>query len=234
MADLTGVFSNIAAAYNSFVGTLPSPFQNFISLFLLVILIIIYAVFVWKLHRYVGTKNIFELNLNQYNTSERPFVSKMIAIAFYLLEYIVILPFIIFFWFSIFTLFLILLIEEDAAVSTILLISAIAIASIRMASYLPYYGEALARELSKIMPFTVLAIAVLTPSFFVRDFVGRILSRLSEIPLFFSEVLNYLVFIIALEVILRFFDFLFNLMGFEDTVKVKQEEIAKKEQVVQN
>ena len=210
--------SQLLEAYNSFIATLPLPFQSFISLFLLVLVIFIYSLFIWKFYKFISEKNIFGLDLNKYNTAEKPFLTKLIAGGLYLVEYIIILPFLIFFWFAIFTFFLILLTGEGIEVGTILVISAVVIASIRMASY---YKKELAEEIAKILPFTLLAISVLNPNFFSKEFITRITSRLSEIPSFFQEILIYLAFIIILEVILRFFEFLFSLFGIEE---IKEEE----------
>ena len=223
MGNLGSQFIDI---YNSFISTLPTPFQIFINLFLLVLLIFIYSLFIWKFYKFISEKNIFGLDLNKYNKAEQPFLTKLIAGGLYLVEYLIILPFLIFFWFAIFTFFLILLTEESIEVSTILLISAVVIAAIRMAAY---YKKGLAEELAKILPFTLLALSVLNPSFFSREFVTRITSRLSEISTFFTDILGYLAFIITLEVILRFFEFLFSLFGIEEIETKVQEETESKE-----
>lgn len=219
--DIGYLASRIIEAYGEFVSSLSPMFQNFINLFLLVLLIVFYSVFVWKLYRFIGTKNIFKFDLNQYNTSSKPFFTKLIAAGFYLIEYIIIVPFIIFFWFAIFTFFIFLLVEESIPVKTILLISALAIASVRMCSYIPKYGENLAKELAKVLPFTFLAVSVLNPAIF-SNMVGRVSERFSELSLFFFGIINYLIFIVSLEVILRFFEFLFNIAGIEEVVEEKE------------
>ena len=98
--------SEIVAAYNGFVATLPSWVQNFLTLFILVLIIVIYSIFIWKFYRFISKKNILQLNLNKYNKTEHPFLTKILAATFYFLEYIIILPFLIFFWFAVFTFFL--------------------------------------------------------------------------------------------------------------------------------
>jgi len=202
-------------ASKDFHATLSPSLQSFVILFFLVLIIVIYSVFVWKLHEFIGTKNIFRFDLNQYNTSKNPVLSKIIASGFYLLEYILIVPFIIFFWFIIFSFFLMLLMEESFGINTILIVSAIVIASIRMSSYIPKYGEKLARELAKLFPFTFLAIAVLEPNIFA-NLIERFGTRVSELSLFFSGAINYFLFIIILEVVLRFFEFVFDIAGLSE------------------
>ena len=215
--------SGLAQEYEIFVSTLPQIIQDFLSLFLLVLLIVIYSIFIWKLYRFIGTKNIFKFDLNKYNKTSHPFLTKIIAAGLYLLEYILIIPFIIFFWYAIFTFFLILFVEEAVATSTILFISAVAIAAIRMCSYLPKYGENLAKELAKILPFTFLAVSVLNPDIFTNIIV-RISTRFSEISIFFEGIVTYLMFIILLEIILRFFEFIFNILEIEEVEPPKEDE----------
>ncbi|MBT96877.1 hypothetical protein CMI49_02165 [Candidatus Pacearchaeota archaeon] len=201
--------------YNSFISTLPPLAQKFINLFLIVLLIVIYSIFIWKFYRFIATKDIIRLNLNRYNRAEHPLLAKLFAGIFYLLEYILILPFLIFFWFSIFTIFLIFL-TENLAIENLLIISAIIIASIRMVSY---YNEDLSKDLAKLLPFTLLAISIINPKFFD---INRIFNNLSEITGFFNEIIIYLAFIIILEMILRFFDFIFSLFGLEDSPNIEE------------
>jgi len=209
LADLT---SELVGAYSGFLSVLPPFFQSFFNLFFLALLIVIYAVFIWKFHRFIARRNIFELNLSKYNTAEHPVLVRIVAVFLYFLEYIILMPILIFFWFVVFTVFLIFLTEE-LPVNTVLLLSVTVIAAIRMCSYLPNYGENVAKEVAKLLPLTLLAVSLVTRGFF--DF-ERILEQLSQIPSFFSLILNYLLFIIILEIILRFFEFIFSLLNLED------------------
>ncbi len=219
MAEVTNS-TGLLEMYNLFVSTMPSWAQNFISLFLLVLLIVLYSVFIWKFYRFIATKNILGLNLNKYNTTTHPFFTKLLAGTLYFIEYILILPFLIFFWFAIFTLFLIFL-TEGLEINALLLISVGIIGAIRMITYIPKYGESLAKDLAKLLPFTLLAISILNPGFFN---IERIFRHFSELSGFFNEIIIYLVFIITLEIILRFFDFIFSLFGLEE-VQATEEEI---------
>jgi|TARA_Y100000310_G_scaffold112343_1_gene110829 hypothetical protein len=195
--------------YNGLLSTMPIFAQKFINLFLIVLLIVIYSIFIWKFYRFVAKKNIIELSLNKYNKAEHPLLAKILAGVFYFIEYILILPFLIFFWFSIFTIFLIFL-TDNLAIENLLVISAIIIASIRMVSY---YSEDLSKDLAKLLPFTLLAISIINPKFFDMT---RIFSQFSQLPGFFNEIIIYLAFIIILEIILRTFDFIFSLFGIDD------------------
>lgn len=233
MGFIENISEGVNQSYNLLISSLPSFMQNFINLFLIVLIIFIYAIFIWKFYRFISTKNILGLNLNQYNKSQFPFLTKLIAGGFYFLEYIIILPFLIFFWFTIFALFLIFLTEE-LSINAVLVLSAVIISSIRMTSYIPEYGEALAKDLAKLLPFTLLAVSLLSPGFFNFE---RIIGHLAQLPEFFSQITGYLLFIITIEIILRFFDFIFSLFGVEDeTQKTVTEEIegkTKEEEIIE-
>lgn len=208
--------------YNDFISALPPSIAEFFNLIVLVLLVVLYSVFIWKFYRFVATKNILGLNLNKYNKSKHPLLTKILAGTLYLVEYIIILPFLIFFWFSIFTIFLIFL-TENLDVHSLLIISATIIAAIRMTSY---YNEDLSKDVAKLLPFTLLAISILNPNFFS---IERIFNHISELPKFFNQIMIYLAFIIILEIILRLFDFIFSLFNIEEIPKAKEKEETEEE-----
>lgn len=195
--------------YQDFLLYLPEGLRIFVNLFLVVLLIVIYSIFVWKFHRFIAHKNILELNLNQYNRSRHPTLFKFLAAMLFFIEYILILPVLIFIWFIVFSIFLIVL-SENTSISSILLIAAAIVASIRMASY---YKHELALEIAKLIPLVLLATFLLNAKFFP---IERIINHLTNLTMVFNQVIYYLLFIIFLEIILRFFDFLFSLIGFND------------------
>ena len=210
MAEVGAFITNLIEIYKSSLNILPPFLASFINLFLLVLFIAVYSIFIWEVHRFISKKNILELNLNQYNRYEHPFLAKLVAGFFYFIEYIIILPFLIFFWFSVFTSFLIFLSEEGVTVSSILIISAVIISSIRMTAY---YNEDLSRELAKLLPFTLMAFFIV--NFGVFNF-QRVIEHITKIPDFLDNIIIYLGFIISLEIILRFFSFIFSLFGLEE------------------
>ena len=126
--------SQITIAYNNLVNFFPPYIGAFLNFLILVLFVVFLVFFLWKFYKFISKKNIIELNLNKYNKYEHPFLAKFIAGFFYIIEYIIILPFLIFFWFSIFTLFLMVL-SQNQEISQILIISAVIIAAIRMTSY---------------------------------------------------------------------------------------------------
>lgn len=212
------VGSVLTEAYNSLIGILPPIAREFLSFILIAFLMVLYSIFIWKFYKSVSKKNLIDLNLNKYNTSGHPFFTKLVAGTLYFIEYILILPFLIFLWFAFFSIFLILL-AETGTTSTLLILAATTIAAIRMISY---YSENLAQDVAKLVPFTLLATSLLNPNFFS---VERVLGHIQEIPAVFSNILTYLALIIFLELILRFFDFIFSLFGISDST---EEENSKK------
>ena len=179
-----------------FFDALPENYRVYLNLGIFIVLVTLYAIFIWKFHRFLGKRDLLELNLNQYNTSDHPVGNKIFAVLLFIIEYIIILPIVVFFWFVVMALILLIL-AQDQSISNILLISAVIVGSVRISSY---YKEDLARELAKLFPLTILAVAVSTPGFL--DFENTI-SKLSVIPSLFSQVIVYLFVIAILEFFLR-------------------------------
>lgn len=137
-----------------------------------------------------------QLNLNQYNHSKYPVLEKILAVVLYVIEYLVILPFLVLFWFAILAIFLLLL-SRAGSVEQILIISAAIIAAIRVTSYV---SQDLSKDLAKILPFTVLAMFIISADLFDLDLL---LSRIVEIPSLFTHIFTFIIFIFAIEFILR-------------------------------
>tara|TARA_Y100000310_G_scaffold294361_1_gene324775 strand:+ start:192 stop:800 length:609 start_codon:yes stop_codon:yes gene_type:complete len=172
----------------------------FILLFFTTI-IVIYSIFIFYFYQFLAKKNIIELNLNQYNRNENPTLVKFFAVIFYIIEYIIFLPIITFFWFSILSV-LVLILAEGISVNAVLLITTALVASVRATSYI---SKDLAKDLAKMVPFTLLAIALTKPGFFQ---VSSLISRLSEISSLFSNIPLYLIFIVGVELTMRTIDFM--------------------------
>jgi len=199
----------LSQAYNQLFSGLPAWVQQFTNITLLIIVVTVYCIFVWKVYTFIAKKDIIKLNLSQYNKANHPALAKFLGGVFYFVEYLLILPLVVFVWFAVFTLFLIFL-TEGLEVSTLLLISTVIIVAIRATAY---YKEKLSEEIAKLFPFTLLAVSMTRAGFFNFE---AILERFSELPMFFGNILNYLAIIIMLEILLRFFDFIFSLFGLEE------------------
>ena len=213
MGVIQDIVSAVQNEYSLFLASVPPWFQQGINLFLLVLLVFVYCTFVWKFHKFISNKNILNLNLSQYNTSRHSFFAKFFIGIFYFIEYIIILPFIVLLWFSIFTIFLIL-INDSAGIDSLMLLSAVIIGAIRMISYSPKYGKKLAEVVAIQFPAAILVIYISQPDVFLN--FGRILNQISQIPVFFDKLALYMVFIICLEAILRIIDLMLSAVGLTD------------------
>lgn len=193
--------------------------QSFANLFLLTILTAIYIIFIWKLHIFISTKNILRLNLNKYNKTKHPLLAKIFAGLLYFLEYIIILPILIFFWFMVFAILLIF-IARGMEPGAIILLAALTIAVLRVVAYIPKYGESASAETAKIIPFTLLAVGLTEPLFFDSE---EILSRVSEIPQLFQGLSQYIFFIVAIELALRFITFIVSMFEKKGGTEIKED-----------
>lgn len=162
------------------------------------VLIALYSVFIWKFYRFLAKRDIIALNLFQYNRSKHPILSKVLASLFYIAEYIVVIPVLVLFWFSVLG-FFILLISENQTAAQVSLIAAAVVGAVRFTSYV---SEDLSRDVAKLFPFTILAIFLISPGFFS---LSSLFTRILEVPLFFKNILIYLTIVAVLEIIIRLF-----------------------------
>jgi hypothetical protein len=188
------------------------PTLLLVALASLTAIIVIYAVFVFYFYRFLAKKNIIELNLNQYNQYSNPILIKVFATLFYIIEYLILLPILTFFWFAILAV-LTLILAKGLTINMVLLLSAALVAAVRITAYIT---EDLAKDLAKMLPFTLLAIAITTAEFFD---IPAFLDRAYEIPNLLSSIPYYLLFIVAVELVLRIFDFLQEVLQPEETTE---------------
>ncbi len=203
MGILDMVTSAFASGYADLMNLLPSEYASLLNLLIFSVLISLYSIFTWYFYRSLSKKDLLQLDLRRYNRSSHPFFRKFIASVLYLLEYVIILPFLIFFWLAVLAIIVLVLSEQQTA-GHVLIIAAAMVASVRILSY---YQEELSRDLAKLFPLTILSIFVLTPNFFSFP---RMIEGLLQIKEFSFHLVYFLGFIIVLEFILRIFDFITN------------------------
>ena len=199
MGEIVDFLKGFVKGYSELFETLPEEYFALVNVFIFAILISLYAVFTWKFYRLLSKKDIISLNLSQYNNLEHPFLKKIFAITLYLIEYMIIMPALIFFWFGILAL-IILVLSESLEIGQVIIVSAAMIAAIRI---LAYYEEGLSKDMAKMFPFTILAIFILSPEFFSLE---RVANNLTLIPELFIKIIYFLVLIVAIEFILRILD----------------------------
>jgi len=219
MAFFSEFLQGLITGYKDLTLDLPLEYSSLVNVFIFAILISFYSIFTWKFYRFLSKKDLISLNLRQYNRTTHPFLNKFFATILYLIEYIVILPFLIFFWFAVLSL-IILALSEELAANQIIIISAAIVASIRI---LAYYTEDLSRDLAKIFPFTILVIFTLSPGFFSLE---RIISNLATIPQFLTSILYFLILIVVIELVLRIIDSFLSLIRSNDEVEEKVQPVT--------
>ena len=200
MIDWKNMFTG--AFENTLNGTHPTLLVIFTLLFL-TILIVIYSVFVYYFYHFLARKDIVTLNLSQFNSYSHPMTVKLFAVMLYILEFIILLPIVIFLWFAVLSIF-ILVMSEGLSLQVILLISAALVASVRVTSYI---SESLSKDLAKLLPLTLLAIAITRQGFFN---LNLLMDRVREIPDLFTNIIYFLAFIIIIEIVMRFIDLIKN------------------------
>jgi len=206
MVSFAELGGQIVSGYQAFVNFLPFWMQDFINLFLISMVIVVYAILIWKFYRFMAKKDLIALNLKKYNRSKHPVLERTVAAGLYILEYLIILPFMVFFWFAAFTVFLILL-TEGLEINTILVISATVIVAIRMTAY---YKEDVSKEIAKLLPYTLLGVSITKFGAFSFD---KILGQVFAIPNFLTHIMSYLFFIFIIEFILRLTETIFMATG---------------------
>jgi len=157
----------------------------------------VYAVFIFKFYRFLGKKDIFVLNLKQYNTSEHWFINKVFAGVLYVLEYLVVMPVFIFFWFGILAL-LLLFLSKNQNLENVLLIAISVVGTVRVLSY---YNEDLSRDIAKMLPLAILGVFLIDSSYFN---LTTSLDQLKTITQHFLTLVYYLGFITLVEIFMRF------------------------------
>jgi hypothetical protein len=156
----------------------------------------VYSVFIFKFYRFLARKDIFALDLSRYAKSRLRFIRSVLHMGFYVLEYLLLFPFVAFFWFAILTALLSFLAKNHTA-ETVLLISIAVVSAVRISSY---YDEDLSRDLAKILPFALLGVFLVDFSYFSLPATMEILQQTLDQ---WRTMVYYLIFVIALELVLR-------------------------------
>jgi len=157
---------------------------------------VIYSVFIFKFYKFIARKDIFELDLNQYNTIQGGFGKKLVTTILYVVEYIFLFPVFVGFWFAILAI-LISFLAEGQALESILLVSIALIGAVRVTAY---YNEDLSKDLAKMLPFALLGVFVLNISNF--SFMEGVLI-IFELPDAWVTLKYYIIFVVGLEFIMR-------------------------------
>jgi len=187
---------------SEFLSSLPPILSDILKVFLFSIAIMLISFFVWSFYRTLSERNFIRLSLSKYNTSEHPILRKVFASLLYIVENVIIFPFLITAWFALFSLFL-FVIAESGNTKYLILLSASMVAAIRV---LAYFNHSLSADLAKLFPFISLSVFLLSPLWNRESFVMRI----GEIPALFHSIIYFLFAVFILEMALRIsYTFLF-------------------------
>ena len=170
--------------------------------------LVIYGVFTFKFYRYLAQRDILELNLGKYRVYQYNVVQKFFAVVFWLIEFAIAFPVVVFFWFAVLALLIAAL--SSHPLTDTALVSMALVASVRITAY---WTEDLSRDLAKMLPFALLGVFLIDASVIsIADQIAT-LPPLSEL---IWTLTYYLVFIVAIELVLRLIHVLRGL-GVEDS-----------------
>ena len=154
-----------------------------------------YAVFVFHFYRFISSRDMFTFDLSRYEESRYKAVRGILHFIMYVAKYIIVFPFLAFFWLAVLTVILAFL-SKDRTLSDILVISLATVSTIRVAAY---YHEDLSRDLAKILPFAVLGIFIIDASFFTIEDSLTVIHDANN----HREIFYYFALLVALEFVLR-------------------------------
>ncbi len=196
MAVINNFIDSVRLGYSYLSIELPLKFFLILQLFIFAILIVIIVFIIFGFYNTLSKKNFISLNLEKYNVSKHPILKKFFALLLYFIEYILIMPALIFIWFFALSVILLLLVPERE-ISQLLLLTGALVMAIRILSYIK---ENISKELAKLFPFIAVSIYLLTPGIFSYF---NIFDKLKEIPILLDNIIIFLTAILSLEIILR-------------------------------
>ena len=143
-------------------------------------------------------------------------INVLFAVVLYLIENILLMPILILIWFAALAIFL-LVIADEKSINQILILSTALVTAIRMLSY---YNEEVSKDVAKLFPFISLSVFLLSPE---QLKIENIIGNLSSIPSLFGDIISFLIFVLIIEIILRFFYSVSEIIKSEDDFGVLRE-----------
>ncbi|MEK6854692.1 MAG: hypothetical protein AABX73_00540 [Nanoarchaeota archaeon] len=219
MAEISTPATNVVAeAYRQFITNLGPGGALIINVLVTTILLAIVSLFIFEFYNSTAKKNILRLNLKKYNRSNHPVFSKLLASLFYLIEYIIIIPFVIILWFAALSIIFLLITDPTYPLDKILLIAASVISAVRL---LAYHNNEISKELAKLFPFIALSVFLLAPG--GLNSFANLLNKFNEIPNLFNNLFYYVIAIVILEILLRVFYTIYAFVVSEDERELDKE-----------
>lgn len=175
--------------------------QQFVNLLLATGLLFLVMFVTWWVYKKLSTRNLFQLFTKTAKRSAPNFWDYVV----YALKYFCVFPILTFIGFLIFALSLFLLMKPATPEmqANVLFIAIVMVNTIRVAAYV---HESLAEDFAKLVPLTLLAVLISSPS----QVAGVHWEQFANFLMLVPSVLKYLLFIVILEVLLRGGTWLFS------------------------
>ena len=164
-----------------------------------------FGVFIFNFYRFIARKDIITLNLRKHHKAKHPAFRKVVSTIFYLFKCLTLYPVLVFFWFCVMAAFLYLL-GRGHSIESVMLAAMGVVGAVRVCAY---YREALATDISKILPFALLGILIIDNSLLrVVDSAEGVM----EAALLWETLVLYLGAVVVIELVLRMVTGLFRLI----------------------
>jgi len=172
--------------------------EGFISgikpLLIFVAAMTIYSIFIFKFYKFLARRDF--IHLSHDSKAREGLIGHMFRGIFYVLENLILIPLVVFFWFAILS-GLLLFLSKNTQPETLLLTTAAIVAAVRISAY---YDENLSQDLAKMIPFALLGVFLVDISFFS---VESSIAVAKQIPNMLTYMIYYLLLVVAIEFTLR-------------------------------
>ncbi|MBN2368466.1 hypothetical protein JXC34_05600 [Candidatus Woesearchaeota archaeon] len=156
----------------------------------------IYVMIVWHYYRTLSKRDIFNPKIKYPGELGGTFLTNLRVGFDFFLKYFIIFPFISFFWFLVLSAFLLFL-SKGQDVAQTLLMSMTVMAASRITAY---YNEEASENVAKIIPLGLLGVFIVDQT---RFSLAEALAKFTALPQFLHIILQYLSYVVLLEVVLR-------------------------------
>lgn len=158
--------------------------EAFVPILYLIISIAIYSIIIFHFYRFIARRDCFKPSKRKHTKT----------VGF--LRYAFLFPFVAVLFFMGFSLMMMFL-TRTYSVKQILSTAFAVVVAIRITAY---YHEDLSRDVAKMLPFVILGIFLIDPSYFTP---GEVMNRINSLPTFINTIVQYIFFMIIVEWILR-------------------------------
>lgn len=170
-------------------------YVNAPALLLITVSIALYAFLLYKFYHFVAKRDLFSVKRIQA-FEQHSLLSGLWDLIQGIIHYGGIFPIFVFIWFASFSILLSFM-AKNLPAEQVLFVSVAFVSAIRITSY---YTEDLSKDLAKLIPLALLAVALIEPNFFSIQLFEQ---KAREVATFIPLTLSFLVFIVLLEWALR-------------------------------